>query len=142
VGFLHGPDAAMQAIAGLQTFATYCAARPMQLLAAQALEGQQSEAWLHEARAAYAKAGSAVAEALGVQAPESGTFVIFDTRPFLREGETSAQLLVRCAKRGVVLTPGAATGSAYVDHARLCFTSLAPDALDRALCVLRHELGV
>ena len=81
-----------------------------------------------------------MADVLGIAAPESGAFVVFDTRPFLREGETSAQLLARCAKRGVVLTPGAATGSAYADFARLCFTALPPDTLERALAILAHEL--
>jgi N-succinyldiaminopimelate aminotransferase len=142
VGFVHGPDGAMQAISGLQTFATYCAPRPMQLLAARALESDDGEAWLCAARAAYARAGNTVAQALGVPAPESGTFAIFDTRPFLRAGETPAQLLARCAKRGVVMTPGAATGSAYADYARLCFTAVPLDALERALSILRQELGL
>jgi N-succinyldiaminopimelate aminotransferase len=142
VGFVHGPERAMQAIGDLQTFATYCAPRPMQQLVARALENDASESWLQEARAAYADAGRAVAQALRLPAPESGTFVIFDTRPFLREGETAAQLLARCARRGVVLTPGAATGSAYADYARLCFTALPPDRLERALAILRDELGV
>jgi N-succinyldiaminopimelate aminotransferase len=142
VGFVHGPERAMQAIGNLQTFATYCAPRPMQHLVAQALESDETEQWVAEARATYAEAGRATAAALNIPAPESGTFVIFDTRPFLRDGETPAQLLARCARRGVVLTPGAATGAAYADHARLCFTAVAPDALERALSVLRDELGL
>jgi N-succinyldiaminopimelate aminotransferase len=142
VGFVHGPERALSAIAGLQTFATYCAPRPMQLLAAQALESDAGESWLGEARAAYAQAARATGEALGIPAPESGTFVIFDLRPFLRSGETPAQLLARCATRGVVLTPGAATGAAYADYARLCFTALPPDALARALAILRSEFGL
>jgi N-succinyldiaminopimelate aminotransferase len=142
VGFVHGPERVMQAISNLQTFATYCASRPMQLLVAQALENDEGERWLGEARAAYAEAARTASAALELPTPESGTFLIFDLRPFLREGETSAQLLARCATRGVVLTPGAAIGAAYADYARMCFTAVAPDALARALAVLRGELGL
>jgi N-succinyldiaminopimelate aminotransferase len=142
VGFVHGPERAMQAISNLQTFATYCAPRPMQLLVAKALESDEAEQWLGEARAAYAEAARMASAALNVPAPESGTFLIFDLRPFLREGETPAQLLARCATRGVVLTPGAAVGAAYTGYARMCFTAVAPDALSRALDILRSELGL
>src|SRR5690606_16488169 len=126
VGFLHGPEAAMRAITNLQTFATYCASRPMQLLAAAALSSGEGAAWVREARARYAQAGALAAAAVGVAPPESGTFILSDTRPFLRSGEPTSDLLVRCARHGVVLAPGAATGSAYADYARLCFTALAP----------------
>lgn len=140
VGFVHGPEPLMEALMALQTYATYCAPRPMQLLLAETLQSASSARWLAETRAAYAEAGAAAAAALDMPAPESGTFLIFDTRPFLRPGETPGDLLARCAKRGVVLTPGAATGAAYADHARLCFTAVEPAVLTRALEVLRREL--
>jgi N-succinyldiaminopimelate aminotransferase len=140
VGFVHGPEPFMEALMALQTYATYCAARPMQVLLAELLESASATRWLAEARAAYAQAGAATAAALNIPPPESGTFVLFDTRPFLRAGETSSDLLARCAKRGVVLTPGAATGAAYADHARLCFTAVEPPVLTRALELLRSEL--
>jgi N-succinyldiaminopimelate aminotransferase len=89
---------------------------------------------------AYAEAAAQTAAAIGIAAPESGTFVIFDTRPFLRAGETSGDLLARCARAGVVLTPGGATGAAYADFARLCFTAVDASVLPRALAVLRKEL--
>jgi N-succinyldiaminopimelate aminotransferase len=141
VGFVHGPAPFMEALMALQTYATYCAPRPMQVLLAELLESASATRWLAEARAAYAEAGAATAFALNIPAPESGTFVIFDTRAFLRPDETPADLLARCARRGVVLTPGAATGAAYADHARLCFTAVDPAVLKRALEVLRRELS-
>jgi len=140
IGFLHGPEQAMEAIAGLQTFATYCASRPMQLLAAAALGSPEGACWVREARQLYAEAGARTAEVVGVPPPESGTFMLFDTRPFLRSDETPDQLLARCARAGVVLTPGSATGSAYAHYARLCFTAIPPDALTRALRILRATL--
>lgn len=141
VGFVHAPEATISALSGLQTFATYCAARPMQIAAARALSEPEGKAWVAEARRLYAEAARKAADAVGVSAPESGTFLYFDTRPFLRAGETPLQLLERCAKAGVVLTEGRATGKHYTDWARMCFTAIAPDALDRALSALKHVLA-
>jgi N-succinyldiaminopimelate aminotransferase len=142
VGFVHGPEAFSQALGALQTYSTYCAPRPMQALLADTLQSRSAAAWLESTRGAYAKAAAQTAAAIGSAVPESGTFAIFDTRPFLRAGESSAELLARCARAGVVLTPGGATGAAYADHARLCFTAVEPQVLARALSVLRRELGV
>jgi N-succinyldiaminopimelate aminotransferase len=141
VGFVHGPEQVMEAVSGLQTFATYCAPRISQKLIARALLSAEAARWLEESRALYAEAAARTAEALSIATPESGTFVIFDTRPFLRAGESAGDLLARCAKRGVVLTPGAATGAAYADFARLCFTAIAPAPLSRALAILKQELS-
>ena len=82
MGFLHGPAQAMDAISGLQTYATYCAPRPMQQLAAAALQSQEGADWLAEARLLYERAGREAAAAVEVPAPESGTFLLFDTARF------------------------------------------------------------
>ena len=139
VGFTHGPPEVMRAIRGMQTFQTYCAPRPMQLGAARAL--REGGPWLAEARAHYAEAGRRAAAALGVPAPEGGTFLFFDASRFLREGETLMGFLERCLDAGVLLTPGTASGRDYVTWARLCFTSVPPTDLDRALERLRAVLG-
>ncbi len=139
VGFLHGPPAAMRTLRGVQAFQTYCAPRPMQLGAARAL--REGDAWLAEARSAYAEAGRRAAAVVGVAPPEGGTFLFFDASPHLREGEDVMGLLDRCLEAGVLLTPGAASGSAYARWVRLCYTSVPPreldDALDRLSRVLR-----
>jgi N-succinyldiaminopimelate aminotransferase len=141
VGFVHGPTPVVEALAALQTYATYCAPRPMQRLLAEILDSGAGESWLESARGAYREAAEQTAQALGIAVPEGGTFVIFDTRPFLRAGETAPDLMARCARAGVVLTPGAVTGAAYTDYARLCFTALEPATLARALRALRQALG-
>lgn len=139
VGFTHGPAAIMEVIRGVQTFYTYCAARPLQLGAAIAL--RDGEPWLAEARAEYGLAARASAAALGVEAPSGGTFLFFDLRPHLRKGETPMGLLERCVDAGVMLTPGSASGEAYGDWARICFTSVAPSELTEALERLRTVLA-
>lgn len=140
VGFTHGPADIMRAVRGVQTFKTYCAARPFQYAAARALS--EGEAWLAGARATYADAGRRAAAALGVAAPEAGSFLFFDASPFFRPGESLPGFLERCLdEAGILVTPGAAAGSAYASFVRLCYTVVPPPELDRALAGLRRVLG-
>ena len=139
VGFTHGPSELMQVVRGVQTFYTYCAPRPLQLGAARALN--EGDAWLADARALYAKAGRTSADALGIPAPEGGTFLFFDTRPYRRASESAMGFLERCLDAGVMLTPGTASGQAYEDWARLCFTCVPQAQLEEALAALRPVLG-
>jgi N-succinyldiaminopimelate aminotransferase len=131
VGWAHGPEQAMRAIRGVQTYATYCAPRPLQVGAARAL--REGAGWIAEARRAYEAAATKAARALGVPRPDAGTFLFVDVRPHLRGGEDTLGFLERCLDAGVLLTPGAASGRDYAGWVRLCFTSVPPDDLDRAL---------
>lgn len=134
VGYTHGPPQAMAAIRGVQTFLTYCAARPMQLGAARALA--EGDAWLDRTRSLYATAAALAAGPLGLQPPSAGTFLFFDLRPYLRDGEDAAALRARAADVGVLLTPGEACGEAFSGWTRLCFTAIEPDALQAAVARL------
>ena len=132
VGFTHGPAELMGTIAGMQTFHTYCAARPMQFGAVGAL--REGATWVEDSRTLYRDAGYAAADALGVARPEGGTFLFIDVSPHLRSGATSSvAFLERCADAGVLLTPGASCGADYAKWVRLCFTSVPPARLDSAL---------
>ena len=136
VGWTHGPADVMRAVRGVQTFQTYCAARPMQRAAVGAL--RHGGPWLTEARNLYHGAGRAAAEALGISAPEGGTFLFFDASPFLPAGATDCMpFLERAVEAGVLLTPGASCGKDYAPWVRLCFTSVPRADLDRALACLR-----
>src|SRR5262249_8401422 len=73
VGYTHGPAEIMEVIRGVQTFYSYCAPRPMQFGAARALEAGDS--WLADMRRCYASAGRLAAQALGLAAPQGGTFL-------------------------------------------------------------------
>jgi N-succinyldiaminopimelate aminotransferase len=139
VGYTHGPAHIMGVIRGIQTFFTYCAPRPMQLGAARALDA--GDDWLAHARTLYAEAARRAAEVLGLSAPSGGTFLFFDTRPHRLSGENAQAFLQRCLAAGVMLTPGSAAGQDYEEWARLCFTSVPPDQLDRALARLRAVLA-
>jgi aspartate/methionine/tyrosine aminotransferase len=134
IGYTHGPAEAMRAVRAVQFHESYCAARPMQLAAARALES--GDAWLQETRAAYAAAGRAAAAAVGVSPPEAGTFLFFDAAPSFAPGERLDGFLERCLDAGVLLTPGPACGRSFESWVRLCFTAVAPDALSDALARL------
>jgi N-succinyldiaminopimelate aminotransferase len=139
VGYTHGPVEAMRAVRGVQTFKTYCAPRPFQYGAARALA--EGDAWLAETRALYAAAGRQAAAALGVPAPEAGSFLFFDAAPFFRPGEDLARFLERCLDdAGVLVTPGSAAGAAYGTFLRLCFTVVPPEELELALGALGKVL--
>lgn len=132
VGFTHGPAEIMRAVAGMQTFHTYCAARPMQFGAIGAL--REGGAWVEESRTLYRDAGYAAADALGVARPEGGTFLFIDTSPHLEPGASDCSaFLERCADVGVLLTPGSSCGTDYGKWVRLCFTSVRRARLDAAL---------
>jgi N-succinyldiaminopimelate aminotransferase len=139
VGFAHGPAEAMEAVRGVQTFSTYCAARPMQRGAARALD--EGGSWLAEARRLYREAGERTAEVFDVPPPQGGTFLFVDIRRHRREGEDTMGFLERCLDAGVLLTPGSASGSDYEGWVRICFTSVPPTELDDALARLRGVLA-
>ena len=136
IGFVHGPSAVMDALSGLQTFATYCAPKPMQIGAARALTEPRAVPFPRKVAAQYAAGADLASQTLRLPRPESGPFLFFDTRAYLAPAETPEQWLERCARAGVVLTPGPSTGQAYADWARLCYTCVEPVALARAMRVL------
>jgi N-succinyldiaminopimelate aminotransferase len=138
VGYTHGPAAAMSVIRSVQTFYSYCAPRPMQFGAAAALN--EGDAWLADMRALYKRAGQAAARALEIPPPQGGTFLFFDLKPHMRRGETTQDVLERCADAGVMLTPGLSCGSDFDTWARLCFTCVPEEDLFDALARLRKEL--
>lgn len=132
VGFTHAPASIMGAVAGMQTFHTYCAPRPMQFGAIAAL--REGSAWVQESRSLYRDAGYAAADALSVPRPRGGTFLFIDVSPLLPlDAEDCSTFLERCADVGVLLTPGTSCGADYAKWVRLCFTSVPRARLDAAL---------
>ena len=135
VGFTHGPASAMGAIAAMQTFHTYCAPRPMQIGAIEAL--RQGGPWVEQSRGLYRDAGYRAADALGVSRPDGGTFLFLDVSAHLdTDADDCSTFLERCADAGVLLTPGQSCGADYARWVRLCFTAVPPARLEVALAKL------
>ncbi len=140
IGYTHGPSEVMRAIRSVQTFQTYCAAKPMQYAAAAAL--REGHAWLDESRTLYREAAELVSTRLGIPRPRGGTFVLFDTSPYLRdEDEDAFPFLVSCLEAGVLLTPGSACGADFKKWARLCFTSAPYNEIVKAMDALAPLLA-
>ncbi len=136
VGVTHGPAEVMRSIQSMQTYQTYGAPKPMQIGGARAL--RHGATWMEESRALYRDAAERTAAALGVPAPEAGTFLFANVSHLLRpDDEDCTPLLERCADRGVLLTPGQSCGRDFARWVRLCFTAVPPTALERALEELR-----
>lgn len=131
VGYTHGPSEVMAKVRGMQTFMTYGAPTPMQVGAARVLA--EGETFLAECRARYARAGQAAAAALGVAAPQGGTFLFVPVSHLIGDAPDATPLLARCADVGVLLTPGQVCGQGYEKWVRMCFTAVDQSALEDAL---------
>lgn len=138
VAFVHGPEPVMQAIRAMQTFHMFCAPHPMQIAVAKGLRNRHH--WLAELRETYAASAREASAALQVPCPAGGTFLFFDARRAMRQGENLHDLLVRCLDAGVLVTPGTAAGRDYDTHIRLCFTAVPPEELTVALGLLQSVL--
>jgi N-succinyldiaminopimelate aminotransferase len=136
-GYLIGPAAAVAQAQKISTHTFYAAPTAGQLAGLRALQG--GAGWVASARAGYRDVGERVAAALGLPAPEGGTFLFLDV---------SAQLgsrgvwgfLEDCLDDGVALAPGPSCGEAYPSWVRLCYTAAPPDAVLEAAGKLAKRL--
>jgi N-succinyldiaminopimelate aminotransferase len=145
-GYVVGPRELMPEVEKLATHTFYCAPTSAQLAAMRVLghdsQGETDalspgDAWVRNARQLYQQVGNQVAESLGVAPPDGGTFLFLDLRATL-EARSNGDLLgflEQCAERGLFLAPGDSFGP-YPNHARLCFTAVAPEVTLRGARVL------
>lgn len=138
VGYVVGPSSFIAEAAKVSTYTYYCAPFPGQVAALAALS-DAGDAWLAEARAAYAAIGAQVAATLGVAAPQGGTFLFLDVADAL-DTDGLDGFLRRCAARGLLVAGGPAFGP-YPHHVRLCFTATPPEVTARGVEVLADVLG-
>jgi N-succinyldiaminopimelate aminotransferase len=138
VGYLVGPAAWIDEARKLGTHSFYNAPTAGQHAALRALE--RGAAWQADARASYRDAGARAAAALGVPVPEGSTFLFLDVRERL-DDRGMAGLLEDCFAKGVLVAPGASSGSEYADWVRLCFTVLPPDRVLEAVARIRDRVG-
>ena len=130
VGYLVGPEAVIAEAHKVSVHSAYHAPTAAQLAGLRALEG--GAAWVANARAVYAKTGTAVAGALGLPAPAGGCF-LFANAAHRLDARGLLGFLEDCFAAGVVVAPGSSAGEAYGTWIRLCFTVVPPDqALEAA----------
>jgi N-succinyldiaminopimelate aminotransferase len=141
VGYLHGTPEGVQMVRGVHTYQVYSAARPMQRLAARALD--ESDGWLEGFRGEIAAMAARAARALGQPVPKAGTFLFLDLGRWCSPGDPDClPLLIRCVEAGVVLVPGVSCGAGFERWARICYTAVPPADLEEALAALTGVLGV
>ena len=142
-GVLLGPEdaAVMQQIRKQSIHSFYAASTSSQLAAAAALESDFS--WVRHARDQYRAAGRSAAAALGLPAPEGGTFLFVDVAAQLPTPDADGlhAFCVACLEGNLIVAPGSSCGPTYGDHIRLCFTSAPPDVVARGVTVLAELLG-
>ncbi len=137
-GYLTGPRQAVAEIDKLGTHTYYNCPTPGQIAGLRALES--GGAWLAETRELYRRAGSDAARQLGVEEPAGSTFLFLDVRERLDERGMTG-FLEDCFEDGVLLAPGASSGSDYASWVRLCYTAAPPAETAEAVRLLAKRLG-
>ena len=137
VGYLVGPEALVAESRKFATHTFYGAPTSGQLAAVRALESGAE--WVAGARALYQEIGESAAERLGVSAPEGSTFFFLDVTQRL-DGRGLDGFLEDCFEDGVLVAPGASSGSDYASWIRLCYTALPPEEVAEAVRRLARRL--
>ncbi len=138
-GYVVGPQRAMVELQKVGTHSFYSAPTAAQVAACRLLASPAAADWMAETREQYRKLGAEMADAVGVEPPQGGTFLFFDASPRLDERGLEG-FLSDCADRGVFLAPGPSFGP-YPTHARVCFTAAPPDVTRRGIEVLAQLLS-
>lgn len=137
-GYVVGPAEVVSQARKMSTHTFYSTPTASQIAAVRALSGLADD-WVRQARRLYAEVGAAVAERLGVPAPEGGTFLFLDVAPWLDDRGLGG-FLEDLAGDGVFLAPGDSFGP-YPTHVRLCFTAAPPDLTLRGVERLARRMG-
>jgi N-succinyldiaminopimelate aminotransferase len=133
VGYLAGPRALVDEARKIGTHLYYHAPTSGQYTAIAALDAGAE--WLATVRAETGETGAAVAGALGLPAPEGGTFLFLEVRERLDERGLDGYL-ADCFDHGVLVAPGRSCGEAYGEWVRLSFTAAPPTAVREAAAIL------
>jgi len=136
-GYVVGPAKVMGDLRKVSTHTFYSTPTASQVAALRALGGP-GDLWVAEVRGQYLEAGRRAAARLRVDPPEGSTFLFLDvSERFGPRGLLG--LLEECVEQGLFVAPGPSFGP-YPHHIRVCFTSAAPDVVDRGVAVLASIL--
>ena len=138
VGYVVGPSAVIDEARKIGTHTFYGAPTAGQLAALRALES--GAAWIERARALYRAAGDHAAETLGQPPPGGSTFLFLDVAPLLDDRGMEG-FLADCFEDGVLVAPGASSGSDYASWIRLCYTACPPKEVAEAVTRLARVLS-
>ena len=137
-GYVVGPGDLMAQLLKVAVHTFYSTPTASQLAAERVL-GAAGDRWVADAKRRYHELGAWTAERLGVPRPVGSTFLFLDVADRLDERGLEGFLL-DAADLGLFVAPGPSFGP-YPTHVRICFTSAAPDLVQRGVEVLAGLLG-
>jgi len=137
VGYLVGPEHAMNPIRRASTHMVYSTAQACQTMALAALESGADH--VEETRQRYQRNALLVQEHLKAPfAPaQGGAYVFVDLRAY---GPDAMPVLERAADRGVTMAPGIIFGQGYEGYGRFCYTAVDEETLLEGIAVLNDVL--
>jgi aspartate/methionine/tyrosine aminotransferase len=142
IGFVTGPAEAIAHVRRASVHSAFNVPVVLQRTAALALE--HGDAWQADVRAAYNRARQASGRALAgvpVVACRAATYHFVDCRPYLAAaGVDTETILLRALERGVLVTPGGASGAHFDGWVRVCFTAAPLEVVERGASLLRAAL--
>lgn len=124
VGYLAGPAALVDEARKIGTHSFYGAPTAGQTGALAALE--VGAEWQRHAREQYRVVGDAAADALALPRPSGSTFFFMDVADRLDERGLDG-FLADCFDLGVLVSPGASSGTDYPTWIRVCYTVMQPE---------------
>ncbi|MEE2665851.1 MAG: pyridoxal phosphate-dependent aminotransferase [Myxococcota bacterium] len=138
VGYLAGPASLVHEAHKVGTHTAYHAPVAGQLVGLSALAVGAD--WIAKARASYREVGFESAATLGLAPPQGSTFHFIDVAERLDERGMHG-FLEDCFEDGVLVAPGASSGSDYQSWIRLCYTAAPPDDVRVATRRLARRIG-
>jgi N-succinyldiaminopimelate aminotransferase len=139
VGWLDAPPPARELITRLITHTSYHCSTSAQELALRCLESPAEPSIFDS----YRQGAAIVAAELDAdfRPAEAGAFVFLDLRGSgVKDHDSCLRFMHRCLDVGVSLCPGQVFGERFGGFARLCYTSVPPEQLRRALRLLQPLL--
>ena len=136
-GYAIGAAQAIKQVQKVNTHTAYSAPAPAQIAGCRILRGV-GDKWVDTARRQYQKSGQEVAALLGVEPPQGGNYIFMDISEHLDQTGTQG-FFNTCMQRGLLVAPGTFFGD-FPTHIRICFTSAAPEIVQRGVMVLADIL--
>jgi len=138
-GYVVGPGEVMGHLRKISTHTFYSTPTASQLAALGAITGSAAAEWIAAAKEKYRELGQSAAARLGLPAPQGSTFLFLDVAEHL-DDRGLIGFLEDAVDRGLFVAPGPSFGP-YPTHVRVCFTSAAPEVVERGIGILAGLIG-
>lgn len=133
VGYVVGSQQAIEGVQKIVAHSVYCVSRAMQYAAKEALI--HGDDFIDEARHHYITARNNAYAQIEIPCikPQGSTYLFLDLKNYLKQGQTSRDVLDLFAKERVILAPGDIFGKHFTKSVRLCYTAVLPKHLEEGI---------